>query len=128
MPEPESILTFEDHATVRASEAMHLNNGLLPNACALRGPSRLRARVYGLKDHGYPPASEGYDGGSQGISHALMAERYARPDRSSSAPIRTRRIAAHWVVPAFGIGTTDMANAMMTGVVRVTVPLSLCGA
>lgn len=123
--EPESILTFEDHYSYAHQSAMHLNNGLLPNVRALSGGHRAFVREYGLKDHGYLPASEGYDGGSQGISHALMAERYALPGQIVVGTDSHTPHSGALGCLAFGIGTTDMANAMMTGVVRVTVPPSL---
>jgi 3-isopropylmalate/(R)-2-methylmalate dehydratase large subunit len=58
---------------------------------------RAFAARFGLVEHGYLenlPAGDAGNRGSQGISHAVMAEQYALPVSSSPAPIRTRRTAA----------------------------------
>jgi len=123
--EPETILTFEDHYSYAHKSVMHVTNGLLPNVRALSEGHRAFVRDYGLADHGYLPDSEGYDGGSQGISHALMAERYSLPGQIVVGTDSHTPHSGALGCLAFGIGTTDMANAMMTGVVRVTVPQSL---
>lgn len=123
--EPETILTFEDHYSYAHKSAMHVKNGLLPNVRALSEGHRAFVHDYGLKDHGYLPRSAGYDGGSQGISHALMAERYSLPGQIVVGTDSHTPHSGALGCLAFGIGTTDMANAMMTGVVRVTVPQSL---
>lgn len=75
LPEPETILTFEDHYSYAHKSVMHVKNGLLPNVRALSDGHRAFVRDNGLKDDGYLPAGEG----STGISHALMAERYSLP-------------------------------------------------
>ncbi|MBL8309489.1 MAG: 3-isopropylmalate dehydratase [Burkholderiales bacterium] len=122
--EPETILTFEDHYSYVHQSAMHVNNGLLPTVQALSTGHRDFVRDYGLHDHGYLPRSQ-YDGGSQGISHALMAERYSLPGQIVVGTDSHTPHSGALGCLAFGVGTTDMANAMMTGVVRVTVPQSL---
>ena len=60
--------------------------------------------------------------GAQGISHALMAERYALPgELIVGTDSHTPHSGALGCV-AFGVGTTDMANAFMTGAVRFALP------
>src|SRR5690606_36635991 len=60
-----------------------------------------------------------------GISHAMMTEHYALPGQVVvGTDSHTPHIGALGCV-AFGIGTTDMANAFVTGAVRLTVPHSL---
>lgn len=60
-----------------------------------------------------------------GISHAMMAEHYALPGQVVvGTDSHTPHSGALGCV-AFGVGTTDMANAFMTGAVRMTVPQSL---
>ena len=60
--------------------------------------------------------------GSQGISHPMMAERYALPGQLVvGTDSHTPHSGALGCV-AFGVGTTDMANAFVTGAVRLTVP------
>ncbi|MEG0448027.1 MAG: aconitase family protein, partial [Comamonas sp.] len=57
--------------------------------------------------------------------HAMMAERYALPGQLVvGTDSHTPHSGALGCV-AFGIGTTDMANAFVTGAVRLTVPQSL---
>ena len=60
-----------------------------------------------------------------GISHAMMAEHYALPGQLVvGTDSHTPHSGALGCV-AFGVGTTDMANAFVTGAVRLTVPQSL---
>src|SRR3546814_4546372 len=60
-----------------------------------------------------------------GISHAMMAEHYALPGQLvAGTDSHTPHSGALGCV-AFGVGTTDMANAFVTGAVRMTVPESL---
>jgi len=74
--------------------------------------------AHGLTDHGLQPDDEG----AQGISHALMAERYALPgELIVGTDSHTPHSGALGCV-AFGVGTTDMANAFMTGAVRRALP------
>src|SRR5262249_9549351 len=68
--------------------------------------------------HGYLAGGEG----SEGISHPMMAEHYALPGQLIvGTDSHTPHIGAVGCL-AFGVGTTDMANAVMTGTVRLTVP------
>lgn len=63
--------------------------------------------------------------GSEGISHAVMAESYALPGQIVvGTDSHTPHSGAVGCV-AFGVGTTDMANSIVTGAVRLTVPQSL---
>ena len=57
-----------------------------------------------------------------GISHAMMAEHYALPGQVVvGTDSHTPHSGALGCV-AFGVGTTDMANAFVTGAVRMTMP------
>jgi 3-isopropylmalate/(R)-2-methylmalate dehydratase large subunit len=59
---------------------------------------------------------------SAGISHAMMAEHYALPGQLvAGTDSHTPHSGALGCV-AFGVGTTDMANAFVTGAVRLTMP------
>jgi 3-isopropylmalate/(R)-2-methylmalate dehydratase large subunit len=84
------------------------------------------AKDYGLTNHGYLNATgDTISEGSEGISHAMMAERYALPGQLIvGTDSHTPHSGALGCV-AFGVGTTDMANAFVTGAVRMTVPQSL---
>ena len=80
--EPETILAFEDHLSYVHRSPVHLQNGLVPNVRGLSDAHRAFVERHGLTAHGYLqslPAGDPGNAGSQGISHALMAERYALP-------------------------------------------------
>lgn len=76
---------------------------------------------YGIQSHGRL-ASEN---GSEGICHPIMTERYALPGQVVVGTDSHTPHAGALGCLAFGVGTSDMANAMMTGAVRITVPETL---
>ncbi len=121
LPEPDSILCFEDHNSYAHRSPTHLKRDLLPAIRRLSEGHRAFAREYGLRDHGYLPGEEG----SEGISHAMMAESYAMPGEICVGTDSHTPHSGALGCLAFGVGTTDMANAFMTGAVRLTVPESL---
>ena len=83
-------------------------------ATAGRGAPRVRRRCTASSTTACRPSGEG----AKGISHALMAERYALPgELIVGTDSHTPHSGALGCV-AFGVGTTDMANAFMTGAVR----------
>ncbi|MEX3937655.1 aconitase family protein [Paraburkholderia phymatum] len=122
----ETILAFEDHLSYSHKSELHIRNGLLPDIDELSAAHRQFARDHGLKNHGYLSELDGRSSeGSEGISHAMMAERYALPGQLVvGTDSHTPHSGALGCV-AFGVGTTDMANAFVTGAVRMTVPHSL---
>ncbi|MGT2476975.1 aconitase family protein [Paraburkholderia terrae] len=124
--QPKSILTFEDHLSYSHKSELHVKNGLLPDVRELSEAHRQFAKDYGLTNHGYLNATgDTLSEGSEGISHAMMAERYALPGQLIvGTDSHTPHSGALGCV-AFGVGTTDMANAFVTGAVRMTVPQSL---
>lgn len=116
--EPGSILCFEDHYPYVERSPVHVINGLVPDARRLSRAHRAFAERHGLRDHG--PRAEGE--GAQGISHALVAERHAWPGQLVVATdSHTPHVGALGCV-AFGVGTTEMANAFLTGAVRLGAP------
>lgn len=116
MHDPGSITVFEDHYSYTHLSRAHRN--LMPHVRELSQAHRDFVAAHGLRHHGYLD-----DGpGSQGISHALMAERYARPgELIVGTDSHTPHSGALGCV-AFGVGTTDIANAFVTGVVRIVMP------
>ncbi|MDO8773640.1 MAG: aconitase family protein [Burkholderiaceae bacterium] len=126
--EPASIIVFEDHTSYVASSPAHLQGGLVPNVRAMCQAQRDFAHDYGLRFHRTLTDEEAaLDDGSNvaGISHAMMAEHYALPGQVVvGTDSHTPHSGALGCV-AFGVGTTDMANAFVTGAVRLTVPQSL---
>jgi 3-isopropylmalate/(R)-2-methylmalate dehydratase large subunit len=123
--EPETILAFEDHLSYVHRSPAHVSQGLVGGVGALSRAHRAFVERFGLTHHGYLRALDAGDErntGSQGISHALMAERYALPGQLVvGTDSHTPHSGALGCV-AFGVGTTDMANAFVTGAVRFTMP------
>ena len=126
--QPESILVFEDHTSYVDQSPAHLRAGLVPNMRAMNQAQRDFAQQYGLRMHRTLTDDEAArDDGSNvaGISHAMMAEHYALPGQMVvGTDSHTPHSGALGCV-AFGVGTTDMANAFVTGAVRMTVPQTL---
>ena len=125
---PESIIVFEDHTSYVGSSPAHLKGGLVPNVMAMCQAQRDFTNDYGLRFHRTLTDEEAaLDDGSNvaGISHAMMAEHYALPGQVVvGTDSHTPHSGALGCV-AFGVGTTDMANAFVTGAVRMTVPQML---
>ncbi|PZR92427.1 MAG: 3-isopropylmalate dehydratase [Stutzerimonas stutzeri] len=119
--EPDTILCFEDHNAYAHRSPTHRRQNLLPAIRRLSDGHRAFARDYGLKDHGHLAGAEG----SEGISHALMAEAYAVPGEICVGTDSHTPHSGALGCLAFGVGTTDMANAFMTGAIRLTVPEAL---
>ncbi len=114
--EPENILLFEDHNSYAHRSPTHLRLGLLPKVRDLSQAHRDFAAEYRLKDHGYLPDEQG----SEGISHAMMAEKYALPGRFVVGTDSHTTHSGALGCFAYGVGATDMANAFMTGASRLT--------
>ncbi|RTZ47893.1 3-isopropylmalate dehydratase [Candidimonas sp. SYP-B2681] len=123
--DPETILVFEDHTSYMHDSPAHIRGGLIPNMVAMCEAQRDFCQKYGLKMHRTLTDEEALlDDGSNvaGISHAMMAEHYALPGQVVvGTDSHTPHSGALGCV-AFGVGTTDMANAFMTGATRMTMP------
>jgi len=121
--EPETIVVFEDHATYVAESPAHRKAGLVPKMQAMVGAQREFVARHHLRFHRTLDDEEAArdDGGAvAGISHAVMAERYALPGQVVvGTDSHTPHSGALGCV-AFGVGTTDMANAFATGAIRMT--------
>lgn len=112
---PDTILAFEDHYSYAGRSPAH--RGVLGEVRALSQAHRAFVAEHGIRDHGYLPGV-----GSEGISHALMAERYALPGQLIVGTDSHTPHSGALGCLAFGVGTTDMANAMLTGAARLVVP------
>jgi 3-isopropylmalate/(R)-2-methylmalate dehydratase large subunit len=92
--------------------------GLLDVAQAMAAYQQTFCDRHGLKLHGFLKDREG----SEGISHSVMTERYVLPGQvvvgTDSHTPHCGALGAF----AFGIGASEMANAWITGDVRVKVP------
>lgn len=126
--DPSSIVVFEDHTSYVEESPAHVRGGLVPNVHRMVQAQRDFAQAYELRTHRtLTEAEAARDDGSNvaGISHAMMAERYALPGQVVvGTDSHTPHSGAIGCV-AFGVGTTDMANAFVTGAVRLTMPGSL---
>ena len=125
---PEQVVVFEDHTSYVEESPAHVRGGWIPQMHAMNQAQRDFAQRHGLRLHRtLTDAEAARDDGSNvaGISHAMMAEHYARPGQVVvGTDSHTPHSGALGCV-AFGVGTTDMANAFVTGAVRVTWPQSV---
>ena len=129
LADPASIVVFEDHTSYVEQSPAHQRGGLVPNIRAMVQAQRDFAANYGLATHRtlteQEAAAPGAAANVAGISHAMVAEHYALPGQVVvGTDSHTPHSGALGCV-AFGVGTTDMANAFVTGAVRLTVPQSL---
>jgi 3-isopropylmalate/(R)-2-methylmalate dehydratase large subunit len=117
--DPGSILVFEDHYSYTHLSAAHRH--LMPHVRELSRAHRAFVSEHQLRHHGYLETGPG----SEGISHAIMAELYAKPGQFIvGTDSHTPHSGALGCV-AFGVGTTDIANSFVTGAVRIVVPESI---
>ena len=95
-------------------------------SCARR--SVISSTPHGLRQHRTLTEAEAARDTGGNVArhfHAMMAERYALPgELVVGTDSHTPHSGALGCV-AFGVGTTDMANAFVTGAVRLTMPASL---
>lgn len=119
--DPGSILLFEDHLTFAERSPLHVGMGLLPGVRELFDAHRRFVRDYGLRNHGALASGEG----SEGICHAVIAERYALPGQVVAGTDSHTTHSGALGCLAFGVGATDMASSMVSGLVRLTVPETL---
>lgn len=130
--DPASVIVFEDHTSYVDESPAHVRAGLVPNVHRMVEAQRDFAAAYALRSHRTLTEAEAEidaasDGGRNlaGISHAMVSEHYALPGQLVvGTDSHTPHSGALGCV-AFGVGTTDMANAFVTGAVRLTVPQSL---
>jgi 3-isopropylmalate/(R)-2-methylmalate dehydratase large subunit len=121
--EKDRIVVFEDHMTYVEESPAHVGSPLLPNVHAMCAAQRAFAADYQLRQHRTLTEEEARndDGGHvAGISHAMMAEHYALPGQLVAGTDSHTPHSGALGCFAFGVGTTDMANAFVTGAVRLT--------
>jgi 3-isopropylmalate/(R)-2-methylmalate dehydratase large subunit len=118
---PESILLFRDHLILlhhavrgrpNAPEILDLTGKLAARQAAF-------AAAQGIRLH-----AEAGDG-SEGICHTIVLERYALPGQVIVGSDSHTSHAGALGCLAFGVGTTAICHAWLTGDVRVRVPASL---
>jgi 3-isopropylmalate/(R)-2-methylmalate dehydratase large subunit len=116
----QSIVCFADHLTFvhHSMSAANKAIGLLDAAQQMQGVQQQFCERHGIKLHGLLTDREG----SEGISHSLMAERYLLPGQVAAGTDSHTTHGGALGALAFGVGSTEMANAWLTGEVRIEVP------
>lgn len=120
--EPESMVFFADHLTFihRSMPAERRKLGMLELAQTLGQVQQRFCERHGLRLHGFLKDREG----SEGISHSIMTEQYVLPGQLAvGTDSHTTHCGALGAL-AFGVGSTEMASAWLTGEVRLQVPLT----
>jgi 3-isopropylmalate/(R)-2-methylmalate dehydratase large subunit len=121
--EPESVFAFRDHLTFldRIMSKAHRDMGLDAQAGKLATVQEDFARRSGIKLYG-EVARDGKLVGSEAICHNKVIEELALPGQVVVGTDSHTCMAGALGCFAFGVGSTDMANAWLTRDVRVTVP------
>jgi 3-isopropylmalate/(R)-2-methylmalate dehydratase large subunit len=121
--EPDSVIVFEDHTSYVDESPVHVRLGLVPNMLAMQQAQRRFVARHSLRQHQTQTEQEvsvERSSNRAGISHAMMAEHYVLPGQLvAGTDSHTPHSGALGCV-AFGVGTTDMANALVAGAVRLT--------
>ena len=121
--DPGSVYAFRDHLTFIADvmAPKHRALGLLPHAEGLATTQRDFARKQGIRLYDEVKTPEGARG-SEAICHNAVLEDLALPGQVVCGTDSHTCTAGALGCFAFGVGTTDMANAWYTKDVRVRVP------
>ncbi len=117
--DPQSVFTFRDHLTFLGDVMPEAKRkmGLLEHANGLATTQESFAHKHGLKLYGEVP-----EGGSEAICHNAVIEDLALPGQIVTGTDSHTCMAGALGCFAFGVGSTDMANAWFTKDVRVRVP------
>ncbi|MEB2311135.1 MAG: aconitase family protein [Sorangiineae bacterium] len=121
--EPESVYAFRDHLTFldKVMPEQHKKLGLDRQAASLRIVQEDFTKRYGVKLYG-EVERDGKVVGSEAISHNKVIEEIALPGQVVAGTDSHTCMAGAMGCFAFGVGSTDMANAWFTRDVRVKVP------
>ena len=117
--EPESVFAFRDHLTFlnKVMSPKHREMGLLEKADGLATTQEAFTAKQGIKLYGENP-----DGGSEAICHNAVVEDLALPGQIVIGTDSHTCMAGVLGCFAFGVGSTDMANAWYTKDIRIRVP------
>jgi 3-isopropylmalate/(R)-2-methylmalate dehydratase large subunit len=123
--EPESVYAFRDHLTFLDSimPEAHVKMGLKEQAKKLAVVQENFSRAQGLNYYGEVENSVGK--GSQAICHNAVIEDIALPGQVVAGTDSHTCMAGVLGCFAFGVGSTDMANAWFSRDIRVKVPESV---
>jgi len=117
--EPESVFAFRDHLTFlnKVMSPKHREMGLLEKADGLATTQEMFTTKQGIKLYGENP-----EGGSEAICHNAVVEDLALPGQIVIGTDSHTCMAGVLGCFAFGVGSTDMANAWFTKDIRIRVP------
>ena len=117
--EPESVFAFRDHLTFlgRVMSTKHREMGLLEKAEGLATTQESFTQQQKIKLYGENP-----EGGSEAICHNAVVEDLALPGQIVIGTDSHTCMAGVLGCFAFGVGSTDMANAWYTKDIRIRVP------
>ena len=121
--DPESVFAFRDHLTFLdlVMPKAHKEMGLKEQAASLATVQESFTKRHGIKLYG-EVHREGRLVGSEAICHNKVIEELALPGQLVAGTDSHTCMAGALGCFAFGVGSTDMANAWYTKDVRVTVP------
>jgi len=121
--DPDSLVLFRDHLTFLESvmPAQHRALGLIEQSRELASVQRAFAERHGVRLFG-EVLREGQPAGSEAICHHKVIEDLALPGELVIGTDSHTCMAGVLGCLAFGVGSTDMANAWLTRDVRVDVP------
>jgi 3-isopropylmalate/(R)-2-methylmalate dehydratase large subunit len=117
--EPDSVFAFRDHLTFlgRVMSPKHREMGLLERAEGLATTQQSFTEQQKIRLYGESP-----DGGSEAICHNAVVEDLALPGQIVIGTDSHTCMAGVLGCFAFGVGSTDMANAWYTKDIRIRVP------
>jgi len=117
--EPESVFAFRDHLTFlgRVMSQKHRDMGLLEKAEGLATTQENFTTKQGIRLYGENP-----EGGSEAICHNAVVEDLALPGQIVIGTDSHTCMAGVLGCFAFGVGSTDMANAWYAKDIRIRVP------
>jgi 3-isopropylmalate/(R)-2-methylmalate dehydratase large subunit len=117
--QPESVFAFRDHLTFlgKVMSPKHREMGLLEKADGLATTQEAFTTQQGIKLYGESP-----EGGSEAICHNAVVEDLALPGQVVIGTDSHTCMAGVLGCFAFGVGSTDMANAWYTKDIRIRVP------
>lgn len=117
--EPESVFAFRDHLTFlnKVMSPKHREMGLLERAEGLATTQQDFTTKQGIRLYGENP-----EGGSEAICHNAVVEDLALPGQIVIGTDSHTCMAGVLGCFAFGVGSTDMANAWFAKDIRIKVP------
>jgi len=121
--EPDSVFAFRDHLTFLdlVMPEQHKKMGLREQAASLKTVQESFTKRHGIKLYGEVERG-GHTVGSEAICHNKVIEELALPGQIVTGTDSHTCMAGALGCFAFGVGSTDMANAWYTRDVRVKVP------